>query len=843
VDLPTGFQDTEALGGLHEPTNLRFSEDGRIFVAEKSGEIQVFDGLGDPTPTLFADLRPQVYDNGDRGLLALALDPDFPSRPYVYVLYTFDHVIGEDPPGFFPRWGKPATDYEGDPCPKPPDADIDACPVSGRLVRLTAKEGGDQATESGGKPLEHVLIEDWCQQSSTHSIGDLQFGPEGALLASGGEGAGFTSSDYGQFGWPQANQCGDPAGAIGQALEPPSAEGGSLRAQDLRTPSDPTGLDGSLIRIDPETGEGLPGNPLAGSADPNARRIIAYGFRNPFRFSIDPASKEVYVNNVGNGADEEIDRFPIAPGHLYNSGWPCYEGLDPNPGFQFIGLDLCEGLYDEPGSTSPPFFYYRHGVGVVPGDTCPSYNGSAISGSAFYDGKAFPAEYDGAFFFADTVRGCIYVMQSDDGRPDPLLTTPFMVGDLTSYPGVDIEVGPEGDLYYASLSGPSDMGSIHRISYDPGAPVARLSADRLWGELDLTVEFDASGSTDPDEEALEYAWDFDDDGTFETKGGGVRKKTFSTAVNRTVWVKVTDGTKKSSVDKITVFPGDTPPEIEIEEPGESLSWRVGQTIDFSGSATAEEGSGAQLPAANLYWRSRLKHCPFGSGACHLHPLQVFPATESGSLVAPEHDYPSGIQLTLTATDERGLSSSSTVELEPRPVNIQLASDPPGVTLTAGLLTQPAPFGLTAIEGSNVTLVAPQTASVGGTPYVWKGWSDGGARVHTISADASAEYAATYVPTANPVVDPGREGTRSPVVRLRKHPKKRTAKTTARFVFSGDSATSFRCKVDGRPYRPCRSPRIYRRLKPGRHVFRVIAANRGSKSMPVVFPWLIIPPGG
>jgi hypothetical protein len=184
-----------------------------------------------------------------------------------------------------------------------------------------------------------------------------------------------------------------------------------------------------------------------------------------------------------------------------------------------------------------------------------------------------------------------------------------------------------------------------------------------------------------------------------------------------------------------------------------------------------------------------------------------------------------------------------VELEPRPVNLQLASDPPGVTLTAGLLTQPAPFGLTAIEGSNVTLVAPQTASVGGAPYVWEGWSDGGARVHTISADAPAEYTATYVPTATSLVAPGSAPPGKLRARLRKHPRKRTANTTARFVFSADSAGSFRCKLDGRPYRPCRSPRIYRRLKPGRHIFRVITANQGSKSKPAAFAWLIVPPGG
>jgi len=60
---------------------------------------------------------------------------------------------------------------------------------------------------------------------------------------------------------------------------PPTAEGGRLRAQDLRTGGDPLGLAGSLIRIDPDTGEGVPGNPMYGSLEPNARRMLAHGLR------------------------------------------------------------------------------------------------------------------------------------------------------------------------------------------------------------------------------------------------------------------------------------------------------------------------------------------------------------------------------------------------------------------------------------------------------------------------------------------------------------------------------------------------------------------------------------
>ena len=174
---PAGFEETVALSGLTQPTAVRFAPDGRIFVAEKSGRIKVFDDFGDPTATVYADLSQQVHDFWDRGLLGLALDPQFTTgRPYVYVLYAYN----KDPSSAqFPRWG--------DSCPTPPGATADGCVISGRLSRL-----------NGG--VEQVLIEDWCQQYPSHSTGSLAFGNDGALYVSGGDGASFNFADYGQDG-------------------------------------------------------------------------------------------------------------------------------------------------------------------------------------------------------------------------------------------------------------------------------------------------------------------------------------------------------------------------------------------------------------------------------------------------------------------------------------------------------------------------------------------------------------------------------------------------------------------------------------------------------------------
>jgi glucose/arabinose dehydrogenase len=85
-DLRPGFNDYVVFSGLNRPTAIEFSPDGRVFVAEKRGVVKVFDNLADRAPTVFADLRTQVHNFWDRGLLGLALHPDFPGNPSVYVL-------------------------------------------------------------------------------------------------------------------------------------------------------------------------------------------------------------------------------------------------------------------------------------------------------------------------------------------------------------------------------------------------------------------------------------------------------------------------------------------------------------------------------------------------------------------------------------------------------------------------------------------------------------------------------------------------------------------------------------------------------------------------------------
>ena len=730
VTLPAGFQESTAFSGLDQPMAMEFAADGRVFVAEKSGRIKVFDNLADTTPTLFADLRTQVQDYWDRGVEGMVLDPAFPSRPYVYVYYVHDAAIG----GTAPRWG--------DTCPDPPGGTGDGCVVSARVSKLTAS--GNVMTGS-----EQVLVEDWCMQYPSHAGGGMDFGADGYLYVTGGEGAAWHFNDYGQDGNP-VNPCGDPPGGPGSVLTPPTAEGGRLRAQDMRTTGDPAGLNGSLIRINPDTGLGVAGNPFISSSDLKARRIIAYGFRNPFRLAIRPGTNETWVGDVGNAHWEEIDRHTNPNGPAGNYGWPCYEGGLNSSGvpasnkfgsFDSLNLDICENLYAQSGAVTAPYWAYDHNTAIVSGENCPN-SGNAIAGLAFYptSGGTFPAAYAGALFFADNSRNCIWALRAGaNGLPDPAQRVIF--AQQASYP-VDLEVGPDGSLYYVDIG----TGAIRRIRATTSsnqAPNAVAQATPTYGALPLDVTFDATGSSDPNaSDTLEYAWDFDNNGTTDSTAAQPVHR-YETAGNVTARLTVRDPGGLTDTDTVTIGAGNTPPIAAIDTPAPALRWKVGETIAFTGHASdAQQGT---LGDAALSWSLVMRHCVTPT-SCHSHAIQDYPGTAGASFKAPDHEYPSHLELTLTATDAGGLTDTRTIELDPRTVQLTVAAEPAGAALTLGSESGPGPLTHEVIAGSRNSIGATTPQTIAGQNHVFESWSDAGAASHDVTApDADTTLTARLSP--------------------------------------------------------------------------------------------------
>ena len=753
------FVDQPVFTGLTQPTTIRFASDGRAFVAEKSGIVKEFDSLADTTATVVVDLRTQVDNYWDRGLLSLAIDPNFLNaqnpKPYLYLYMVYDAPPGQ----VAPVWN--------DACPSPPGATTDGCVVTSELVRLTVNAATNVATATD------VLIHDWCQQFPSHAGGAMAFDSSGNLIVTGGDGASFSGVDYGQRGGTlpnavspvtPANPCGDPPTGVGAATTVPTAEGGSLRAQDVRTSGDPTGLDGTIIRVDPATGLGVASNPLAASADANNRRLVATGFRNPFRMTTRPGTNELYVGDVGDQTWEEIDlvnppaNTPLTNTTLLDYGWPCYEGPNKS-GWQSLGLNLCTSLYNQANAVTSPVYGYSHVNSNSPVGPCfvgdaSGKMSSSISGLAFYEGASGGSvpfggpnstAYRGALFFTDYSRNCLGVLYPGaNGRPDP--TTMQQVASGLSHP-VDLLTGAGGDLYYVDLDG----GMVHRISYhlDPIASATYAPSVFLGPGV---AHLDGTGSTNPDPDPNNYIehWDWYLQGQADVSGapdgtGSTYDWSVPSAGIFPVTLKVVTHLGQVATYKFNVDASDAPPVPVIDTPSSSLTWTVGDTINFTGHATdTEDGA---IPAADLSWELVMHHCPAGVVICHLHFIQTWSGQAGGAFVAPDHEYPSWLELRLTATDSHGASTTTSILLQPKTATLTTAASLAIVNVSVDGVTQPNPSTLTYIKGGLATVGAPLTATSGGHAYRFSQWTDSASAVHDVVVAADTSITAQYVPDA------------------------------------------------------------------------------------------------
>lgn len=766
--VPEGFQREYFYGGgtgtnnLVYPTNLEFAPDGstRFFVTEKRGVIKTASAPGVPM-SVVADMKSVTHSFWDRGMLGLAVHPDYPETPYLYVLYAHGTPLP------VPGWPPPRAEWEDGPsanedeCPNPPGSTTDGCVVSAQLARITVDLGD---LPVGPDDIE-VLIHDWCQQFPSHSVGDLVFGADGALYISAGDGASFGGvADFGQFGGSlgsptPSNPCGDPPSGAGGVMSAGTAEGGALRAQDLLTDGDAVGASGAILRINPLANPDvpsslvMPGNPNASHSDPIGKLIVAHGLRNPYRMTVRPNTSQLYIGDVGYETWEEVNRILSPTAGVLNFGWPCYEGGSGSSlelaTYSTVGM--CQDLINlGSGAVTAPFFAYRHNQDIEhpDDDVCPpaetgqmSRTSSSTTGLAFYPGGLYPGFYNGALFGADYSRGCIWVMSAgQNGHPDPASvqvfhyepTTGTGPGRIEGITPVDLEMGPDGAIY-----GVSHMrGQLFRFNWlgTNDAPVADITVSNTGDPFEFVL--DATGSSDPDGQPITYAWDLDNDGLFDDSTEPTVTRAFAPG-QHTVRLRVTDFPGASDIAMETLQVNNTKPVATISSPTSSLTWSVGDSIDFSGTGSdAEDGT---LPGEQLHWALILHHCA-EDGTCHEHHDLGSRTGASGSFDAPDHPYPTWLEIRLSVEDQFGATGTDSVLIYPKTVDLTIASQPSGLDFGVGT----TPYTTEVIVNSRVALAAPESAVFGGWPFEFSHWVHGGARTQDLLAPATdTTYTAVY----------------------------------------------------------------------------------------------------
>ena len=393
---------------------------------------------------------------------------------------------------------------------------------------------------------------------------------------------------------------------------------------------------------------------------------------------------------------------------------------------------------------TPPYLFKKDGSGALaPRPTVAGAPGSVAYGAGFQINTADAA----AIRKVGLVRlGAVTHSVNMEQRYVPLTFTAG-AGSLAATAPANARVAPPGVymLFVVDASGVPSVAKMVRVAEPtPNRPPAAVATGTpTSGTAPLTVNFDGTGSTDPDPgDSLTYSWDLDGDGAYDDSGSATPSHTYAATGDHTARLRVTDRQGASDTAAVTISVGNSPPTAIITAPGSSTRWAVADRIQFAGSATdAEDGP---LPAGALSWSIALHHCP---SSCHTHPLHDFPGVANGSFTAPDHELPAHLELRLTARDSRGLTDVRSVRLDPRTVTLNFQSNPGGLQLAVDGAAATTPFTRTVIAGSTHTITAtsPQTAQ--GKTWEFTSWSDGGSQSHTITANGDASHTASFRETA------------------------------------------------------------------------------------------------
>ena len=444
--LPAGFTSDLFIGGLTFPTAIAFAPNGKVFIAQKDGHVRVWNN-GTLQGADFIDISSQVNNSGDRGLLGIAVHPNFPVTPYVYLLFTYDPpTLTADGSGarvnrLIRVSADAATNYNTA-LPNSTVIMLGTNSIAANIGAPTSNDGIPSCENING--YTGYVPDCLPNDSNTHSIGTVVFGQDGALYV-----------------------------GIGDGSSPNYVDARALRTLEVGS------LSGKILRIDPITGQGLADNPFYnGDLNSNQSKVYNLGLRNPFRFTISPYDGMPYIGDVGWNTWEEMNT-----GRGMNFGWPCYEGGSTGSvqqsGYATSSgtFTRCSQLYNTgPAAVQAPSYAYIHTPGVS----------ACIIGGAFYSGTAYPQQYQGALFYADYNNDWIKYLTFQTTTP-PSLTT-LASDTFTRTNSTDIgaswDAGYTGRVPFSLLNNAITLKGGDRSTESYNAVM--LPADQ-WGEVKLST--------------------------------------------------------------------------------------------------------------------------------------------------------------------------------------------------------------------------------------------------------------------------------------------------------------------------------------------------------------------
>ena len=450
-------------------------------------------------------------------------------------------------------------------------------------------------------------------------------------------------------------------------------------------------------------------NPFYNTATGQNRAIWALGLRNPFTFAFQPGTGRMFINDVGQNAWEEINDGIAGS----NYGWPTTEGPTTDPRFR------------------SPIFSYGHGG--------TSTTGCAITGGAFYNPPTaqFPASYVGDYFFADYCNDWIRKLDPAAGNT----AADFASG--ASGPGRPRRSRRDGSLYYLTRGA---GGSVFRVAYTASqapAITTHPASQTVGVGSPATFSVSASGSRAALVPVAAQRRRHPRRDLFRATRSP-RRSPPTTARASASRVTNSFGNATSNEAVLTVT-ANQPPTATITAPAAGTLYRGGDTIAYAGTGTdPEDGT---LGGSRFTWRVDFHH------ADHVHPfLPPTSGATSGSFMIPTTGHTESnvwYRIHLTVTDSGGLTSSTFRDVNPRLVQIQLATNPSGLQLR--LDGQPVTAPLLVHRRRRASSGCSRRCRPrpsGSTQWVFSSWSNGGAREQTISTpDVNTTYTATYSSSA------------------------------------------------------------------------------------------------